>query len=93
MARSISARAISGFVRAVRYSAGTPARSNDPTQINDLASRDSVGLDTGTPLDDRDYQVPFAFIGRLNRITVDIGETSATPEALRDMQARMQQRD
>jgi hypothetical protein len=26
--RSISARAISGFVRAVRYSAGTPARSN-----------------------------------------------------------------
>src|SRR5215831_488496 len=28
MARSISARAISGFVRAVRYSAGTPARSN-----------------------------------------------------------------
>src|SRR5215470_10712450 len=28
MARSISARAISGFVRAVRRSAGTPARSN-----------------------------------------------------------------
>src|SRR5262245_21952851 len=28
MARSISARAISGFVRAVRHSAGTPARSN-----------------------------------------------------------------
>jgi len=52
-----------------------------------------VGLDTGTPVDDRDYQVPFAFTGRLNRITVDIGESSATPEALRDMQARMQQRD
>jgi hypothetical protein len=40
-----------------------------------------VGLDTGTPVDDRDYQVPFAFTGRLNRITVDTGETSATPEA------------
>ena len=52
-----------------------------------------VGLDTGTPVDDSDYQVPFAFTGRLNRITVDTGETSATPEALREMQARMQQRD
>jgi len=52
-----------------------------------------VGMDTGTPVDGGDYQVPFAFTGRLNRITVDIGETSATPEALRDMQARAQQRD
>jgi arylsulfatase len=52
-----------------------------------------VGMDTGTPVDDSDYQVPFAFTGRLNRITVDIGETSATPEALREMQARAQQRD
>jgi hypothetical protein len=52
-----------------------------------------VGLDTGTPVDDRDYQVPFAFTGRLNRITVDIGETSVTPKALQEMQAHMQQRD
>ena len=52
-----------------------------------------VGLDTGTPVDDQDYQVPFAFTGRLIRVTVDTGETSATPEALREMQARMQQRD
>ena len=49
-----------------------------------------VGLDTGTPVDDADYQVPFAFTGHLNRITVDIGETSATPEALQEMQARIQ---
>jgi hypothetical protein len=41
-----------------------------------------VGLDTGTPVDDRDYQVPFAFTGRSNRTTVDIGETSATPKDL-----------
>jgi hypothetical protein len=52
-----------------------------------------VGMDTGTPVDDNDYQVPFAFTGRLNRITVDIGESSATPEALRALQARMQQRN
>jgi hypothetical protein len=28
-----------------------------------------VGLDTGTPVDDGDYQVPIAFTGGLNRIT------------------------
>lgn len=47
----------------------------------------------GTPVDDRDYQVPFAFTGRLNRITVDTGETSATGKALQEMQAHMQRRD
>jgi arylsulfatase len=52
-----------------------------------------VGLDTGTPVDDRDYQVPFTFTGGLKRITVDTGETSATPKALQEMQAHMQQRD
>ncbi len=30
-----------------------------------------VGSDTGTPVDDQDYQVPFAFSGKINRITLD----------------------
>ena len=51
-----------------------------------------VGLDTGTPVDDRDYQVPFDFTGRIAKITVELGETSTTPEAvirfLGEMQAR-----
>lgn len=51
-----------------------------------------VGLDTGTPVDDGDYQVPFAFTGRIGRITFDMGETSTTPEAVirffNEMQAR-----
>lgn len=25
----------------------------------------NVGLDTGTPIDDQDYQVPFRFTGRI----------------------------
>ncbi len=41
-----------------------------------------VGLDTGTPVDDRDYQVPFNFTGRLARITVDLGDSSVTPAAV-----------
>ena len=44
-----------------------------------------VGLDTGTSVDDTDYQVPFAFTGKLGKITFDLGETSMTPEAIKAM--------
>ena len=31
-----------------------------------------VGADTGTPVDDADYQVPFRFTGKLNRLTIEL---------------------
>jgi hypothetical protein len=31
-----------------------------------------VGMDTGTPVDDKDYQVPFRFTGKLNRLTIKL---------------------
>ena len=31
-----------------------------------------VGADTGTPVDDADYQVPFRFTGKLNRLTIKL---------------------
>lgn len=31
-----------------------------------------VGSDTGTPVDDRDYQVPFAFTGKLHKLTLKV---------------------
>ncbi len=31
-----------------------------------------IGADTGTPVDDRDYQVPFRFTGRLNKLTLQL---------------------
>jgi hypothetical protein len=31
-----------------------------------------VGVDTGTPVDDKDYQVPFRFTGKLHRLTVEL---------------------
>ena len=53
-----------------------------------------IGLDTGTPVDDRDYQVPFAFTGKLVKITVDLGESSVSPEAIKMMmEEKAQQRD
>ena len=39
-----------------------------------------VGSDTGTPVDDKDYQVPFAFTGKINKITLTIDQPKLTPE-------------
>ena len=39
-----------------------------------------VGSDTGTPVDDTDYQVPFAFTGKINKITLSIDRPKLTPE-------------
>lgn len=44
-----------------------------------------VGLDTGTPVDDSDYQVPFPFTGKLDKLTIDLGATTMTPEALKEL--------
>jgi hypothetical protein len=33
----------------------------------------NVGVDTGTPVDDKDYQVPFRFTGKINKLTVNLG--------------------
>jgi hypothetical protein len=31
-----------------------------------------IGADTGTPVDDADYQVPFRFTGKLEKLTLKI---------------------
>jgi arylsulfatase len=51
-----------------------------------------VGMDTGTPVDDRDYQVPFTFTGRIGRITFDMGETTLTTEVMIRFLNEMQMR-
>jgi hypothetical protein len=33
----------------------------------------NVGLDTGTPVDDQDYQVPFRFTGKIDKLAVRLG--------------------
>jgi arylsulfatase len=33
----------------------------------------NVGIDTGTPVDDKDYQVPFPFAGKIDKLTVKLG--------------------
>ncbi len=38
-----------------------------------------IGSDTGTPVCDQDYQVPFKFTGKLNKLTVKIDRPKLTP--------------
>ncbi|WP_243313422.1 arylsulfatase [Fundidesulfovibrio agrisoli] len=38
-----------------------------------------IGSDTGTPVDDKDYQVPFAFTGKIKKLTVKIDRPKLTP--------------
>jgi hypothetical protein len=37
-----------------------------------------VGADTGTPVDDQDYQVPFPFTGKLDKLTLKIAPPTLT---------------
>ena len=39
-----------------------------------------VGSKTGTPVDDRDYQVLFTFTGKLNKLTISVEPPKLTPE-------------
>ena len=43
----------------------------------------SVGIDTSTSVDEKDYQVPFEFTGKLNKLTVKLGpeQVSAAEKA------------
>jgi arylsulfatase len=39
-----------------------------------------IGSDTGTPVDDQDYQVPFTFTGKLAKLTINVERPKLTPE-------------
>jgi arylsulfatase len=37
-----------------------------------------IGVDTRTGVNDKDYQVPFAFDGKINKLTINLGPTQFT---------------
>jgi arylsulfatase A-like enzyme len=45
-----------------------------------------VGIDTRTPVDDKDYQVPFAFNGKINKVTINL-----EPEQLSEIDRKVWQ--
>jgi arylsulfatase A-like enzyme len=46
-----------------------------------------IGADTGTPVDDNDYQVPFAFTGKIDKLTIDLEPPRLTPDDVQKLEA------
>jgi arylsulfatase len=46
-----------------------------------------IGADTGTPVDDHDYQVPFAFTGKIDKLTIALDAPKLTPDDVQKPQA------
>jgi arylsulfatase len=45
-----------------------------------------VGSDTGTPVDDADYQVPFAFTGKIVKLTISLAPPELTEEDVKKLE-------
>jgi arylsulfatase A-like enzyme len=52
----------------------------------------SVGIDTSTSVDEEDYQVPFAFTGKLNKVTVKVGPKQVSAEEKAAAEKKMRDR-
>ncbi len=44
-----------------------------------------IGSDTGTPVEDKDYQVPFAFTGKIDKLTFLLDEPKLTPDDIKKL--------
>ena len=45
-----------------------------------------VGSDTSSPVNDADYQIPFAFTGKLDKITLTIDRPQLSPEDIEKLE-------
>ena len=48
-----------------------------------------VGVDTRTPVDDNDYQVPFRFTGKLDKLTFKLGPAQLTSAEQKAIQLQL----
>jgi len=46
-----------------------------------------IGADTGTPVDDHDYQVPFEFTGKIDKLTIALDQPKLTPDDVQKLEA------
>jgi arylsulfatase A-like enzyme len=46
-----------------------------------------IGSKTGTPIDDKDYQVPFAFTGKIDKLTISVEPPKLTQDDVKKLQA------
>ena len=47
----------------------------------------NIGTAAGTPVDDKDYKVPFKFNGRIDKLTITLEPPQLTPEDVQQLQA------
>jgi arylsulfatase len=52
-----------------------------------------VGVDTRTPVDDKDYQVPFRFTGKIAKLTVKLGPSQMAEAENKAVQEKVGERD
>jgi hypothetical protein len=52
-----------------------------------LDSEFNIGSASANPLDDQDYQIPFAFNGKINKVTIEVSPPKLTPEDLERLEA------
>jgi arylsulfatase len=65
------------------------ATQKQPNSIAFLQVADEtfdVGVDTRTGVNEKDYQVPFAFNGKINKLTVNLGPSQLTAQDQRKME-------
>ena len=48
-----------------------------------------VGADTGSPVSDEDYKVPFRFTGKLDKLTLTVDRPKLSPEDIKKLEAAM----
>jgi arylsulfatase len=46
-----------------------------------------IGSDTGTPVDDGDYQVPFKLTAKLNKLTIKVDRPQLSEEDIKKLKA------
>ncbi len=51
-----------------------------------------IGSDTGTPVGDADYQVPFTFNGKIDKITLTLDRPQLSPEDIRKLEAAQREK-
>jgi arylsulfatase len=44
-----------------------------------------IGAKSGTPIDDRDYQAPFAFTGKIDKLNISVEPPKLTPEDVKKL--------
>ncbi|MBV8571512.1 MAG: sulfatase-like hydrolase/transferase [Acidobacteriaceae bacterium] len=46
-----------------------------------------IGADTGSPIDDQDYQVPFKFTGKIDKLSIAVDRPKLTPEDVQKLKS------